>query len=255
MRVAIIGLGIVGSAQVRLFSGHHLVTYDITQDSEYPGRQITGCDFAVVCVGTPDAAGRADTSAVYEAFLRLPPGLPVLIRSTVPPGTTDELQEARPDSHVCHAPEFLTEREGSVWPDSADVPWMLLGGSHRATGWFRERLSPVFPGTIHECTALESELAKYTANIYWAARVTFVNEMAAVCTAFGVSWEKVRVAWLRDDRVHEHYTHLEGFPPGFGGRCWPKDLAAIITASSDAGHKPEFLRAIEEANERFLADE
>jgi UDP-glucose 6-dehydrogenase len=47
------------------------------------------------------------------------------------------------------------------------------------------------------------------------------------------------------------YTQYAGYPPGFDGRCWPKDLAALIAASNDAGYGPEFLRAIEDANARF----
>ena len=98
-----------------------------------------------------------------------------------------------------------------------------------------------------------AELAKYVANIHWAMRVTFVNEVAAVSEAFGVDWEDTRAAWLQDSRVHPDHTLMAGFAPGFGGRCWPKDLAALIAAASDAGYKAEFLEAIQAANERFRA--
>jgi UDPglucose 6-dehydrogenase len=75
--------------------------------------------------------------------------------------------------------------------------------------------------------------------------------MAAACAALGADWEQVRQAWLRDERVTPAYTAMDGFPPGFGGRCFPKDLAALIAASSDAGHKAEFLMAVQDANDRF----
>ena len=61
------------------------------------------------------------------------------------------------------------------WQRSVDVPYMILGGDADATQFFHERFAQVFPGTIHECSAVESEFAKYAANLYWAARVTFVN--------------------------------------------------------------------------------
>jgi UDPglucose 6-dehydrogenase len=111
----------------------------------------------------------------------------------------------------------------------------------------------VFPGPIHTCSAKESELAKYAANLYWATRVTFVNEFAKVCEAFGVDYERVREAWLQDPRMTSVYTQRAGYPPGFDGRCWPKDLAALDAASEDAGYHAVFLQAIAEANERFRA--
>jgi UDP-glucose 6-dehydrogenase len=91
----------------------------------------------------------------------------------------------------------------------------------------------------------------HAANLYWAARVTFVNEFALVCKQFGASYENVRAAWLSDPRMTSVYTKRAGYPPGFDGRCWPKDLAALIAASSDAGYYPTFLGCIQGANERF----
>lgn len=250
MTVAIIGMGVVGRAQAKLFGD--VVTYDITDEDPYPAEAIERSEFAVIAVGTPQSSdGHADLTAVRAAFTALPNRLPVLIRSTVPPGTTNALREQYRGRLVAHAPEFLTERPGAGRPDSADVPFMLLGGREVARDYFRNRIEQVFPGEIHECSAIEAELAKYTANLYWAARVTFVNEMAGVCGQFGTDWEQVRRAWLSDERVHPDYTSMAGFGAGFGGACWPKDLAALIAASSDAGHEPEFLQAIAMANTRF----
>jgi UDPglucose 6-dehydrogenase len=254
MKVAIIGhLGIVGQAQTRMLAGHDLVTYDIDEDAPYPA-EVASCDFAVVCVGTPALPdGCADLGYLRHAMRQLPDSVPVLIRSTVPPGTIDTVGIVHPGKVIAHAPEFICERDGGVWSESADVPWMILGGCVAATEFFRPRLAEVFPGHIHECSALHAELAKYTANLYWATRVTFVNEMSQVCKAFGTSWEPVREAWLCDRRVVPDYTAMAGFPPGFGGHCWPKDLSALIEASRDAGHYPWFLAAIEQANQRFQA--
>jgi len=251
VRVAVIGLGVVGRAQARMLAGHTLVTYDAAGGDPYPETQIAGCDFAVITVGTPAAAdGSADLAQVYEAFRRLPAGLPVLIRSTVPPRTTAALQ-ARHGAPVCHAPEFMHERPGGAWRETTDVPYLILGGTPAACAFFRPLLAAVFPGRIHECSATEAELVKYTANLHWAARVTFVNEMARICAAVGAHWENVRAAWLEDPRVAPEYTGYAGFPPGFGGRCWPKDLAALIAAARDRGYHPAFLESVQEANRRF----
>lgn len=252
MRVAIIGLGVIGSAQAEMFSGHEVVTYDSAIDKTYPSEEIAGCDFAVVCVGTPEGrGGRADLSYVRAAVEALP-RIPAMLRSTVPPGTTDVLFYDHRDLYV-HAPEFMGENVLHSWQRSVDVPYMIIGGEPEATRFFHERFSGVFPGTFHECSAIESEMAKYAANLYWAARVTFINELAMICDQFGIEYENVRDAWLTDPRMTGVYTRRAGYPPGFDGRCWPKDLKALIMASNDAGYHPEFLQAIADANERFRA--
>lgn len=251
MRIAIIGLGVIGQAQADLFQDHKLVTYDPAIDDEYPADLIASCDFALICVGTPEAAdGHADLSFVEAAVDALPNGLPVAVRSTVPPGTTDWLLGGTGRLY-CHAPEFLGENVLHSWQRSQDVPYMILGGDPEATLFFKTRFAQVFPGEIHECSAVESELAKYAANLYWAARVTFVNEFALICQRFGVDYERVREAWLSDPRMTSVYTKRAGYPPGFDGRCWPKDLAALIATSTDAGYEPGFLKAVQDANARF----
>jgi UDPglucose 6-dehydrogenase len=251
MKVAIIGMGVVGRAQAKLFAGHDLTTFDPIYNMPYPVSVVAQAALAVICVDTPASDdGSADLTHLDEAMHKLPYGVPALIRSTVPPGTTDGYTGHR---LVCHAPEFMQEREGGRWPASSDVPFMILGGTAEALRYFRDILTGVYPGRFHECSALEAELAKYTSNLYWATRVTFVNEMGRICGAFGADWEEVRRAWLEDDRVSPDYTGLAGFPPGFAGRCWPKDMSAMLAASEKAGYLAEFLTAVQAANERFRA--
>jgi UDPglucose 6-dehydrogenase len=249
MKVAVIGLGVIGSAQAEMFRDHEVVAYDPVQHAEYPADRIAECDFAVVCVGTPQGEdGHADLTYVEAAADWLPPKVPVVLRSTVPPGTTDRIFQ---DRLYCHAPEFMGENQLHSWQKPSDVPYMILGGTPQSTVFFAHKFAEVFPGRIVTCTALESELAKYMANLYWATRVTFINELAAICQAFGADYERVRRAWLSDPRMTECYTQHAGYPPGFDGRCWPKDLAALIAASKDAGYDPGFLKSVGVANDRF----
>jgi UDPglucose 6-dehydrogenase len=255
MKIGVIGLGVIGEAQADMFSeaGHVVVTYDPTIHCDYPAEELAACDFAIICVGTPEgASGHADLSYVEAAAAQLPDKVPAVLRSTVPPGTTDRLF-SRSGRVYCHAPEFIGENRLHSWQRSVDVPYMLLGGTPDATRFFHERFVQVFPGRVHECSAMESELAKYAANLYWAARVTFVNELAQICRQFDVDYENVRAAWLSDPRMTSVYTKRAGYPPGFDGRCWPKDLAALIAASTDAGYDPGFLRSITAANDGFRA--
>lgn len=251
MRVGIVGLGVIGKAQTEMFAGHDLVTYDPAFDETYPHDALAACNFVILCVGTPQGSdGHADLAYVEDAVAHLPPDVPAVLRSTVPPGTTDRVLAGR---IYCHAPEFMGENRMHSWQRPADVPYMIIGGKPEATVFFRDRFSEVFPGEIVTCSAKESELAKYAANLYWATRVTFVNELALICDRFGVDYENVRAAWLTDPRMTGVYTQRAGYPAGFDGRCWPKDLVALIAASMDAGYEPGFLEAIDAANNRFRA--
>lgn len=251
MKIGVIGLGVIGTAQANMFGEHVLVTYDPARDKTYPTEGLKGCEFVIVCVGTPEGPdGHADLTYLEAAIEALPAVVPVVIRSTVPPGTTDRLLGGSGRLY-CHAPEFMGENVLHSWQRPEDVPYMILGGSPESTVFFREHFTRVFPGQIVTCTAKESELAKYAANLYWAARVTFINELALICETFNVDYENVRAAWLSDPRMTSVYTQRAGYPAGFDGRCWPKDLAALIAASTDAGYDPGFLRAIFAANDRF----
>ena len=254
MKAAVLGMGVVGRSQARMFARYPVVTYDIADTGAFPAEDVAACDFAIVAAGTPQAAsGAADISQVHAAVRSLPPAMPVIIRSTVPPGTTDALAARRPGFTAC-APEFLYEGGTGPWRESVEVPWLITGGSPEAAGFFRDVFAQVFPGEIHLTSAVAAELAKYTANAYWAARVTFVNELSAIVAAYGVPWEDVRAAWLMDERVNPAYTVMDGFPPGFAGRCWPKDLSALISAAWSRGYPAHFLRAVQEANREFRDD-
>jgi nucleotide sugar dehydrogenase len=177
--------------------------------------------------------------------------MPVMIRSTVPPGTTASLEARK--GHVVHVPEFMSERPDGVWKSPGDVPFLICGGTRQALEWFQPVLAAMAGGPVYCCTATEAELVKYTANCFLAAKVTFVNEIARVCGAFGADWAAVRQGWLHDPRAGTTHTAVEGHGPGFGGSCLPKDLSALIRASQGAGYEPGFLWAIEEANARFKA--
>lgn len=262
MRIGVIGLGVVGQAQVRLAGrgDHETVTYDPKYDSSYPARDLASCDLAMICVDTPadpEFAGRQDARSLVAAFKQLPPAVPAVIRSTVLPGTTGWLARTWPrPGPVVHVPEFMQERAGAPWPETYLVPFLLLGGEPEAREQVLEKLCELFraPWPVHQCLAVEAEMAKYVSNLYWASRVTFVTEMVNICRLAGADWEQVRRAWQQDPRVIPAYTSADGFKPGFGGACWPKDLRALIAHCRGLGYVPWFLEAVEQVNERFISD-
>jgi len=257
-RIAIIGMGHVGTAMHELLRPHaEIITYDAAQAQHYPARQLTACDAGIICVDTPAGDdGACDTRHVREAAGRLPVGA-VLLKSTVPPGTTDRLAAAT-GKQICFSPEYAGEStyQQPFWPrGTRDVPFMIFGGEPAIRRRFIDLFQPVLgPAKAYfQCSAREAEIIKYMENAYLAAKVTFVHEFRKICEAFDADWHTVREGWLLDPRVEPAHTAAFASAPGFGGKCLPKDLRAITRAAADAGYSPALLIEVLRSNERFQA--
>lgn len=257
MLVGVIGLGHVGANVRRLFEGHaEVVEYDVSLDEDYPQERLSQCDFAAVCVDTPcSESGECRTRNVWNAVERLPVDR-VLLKSTVSPGTTDELVRVTRKS-VCFAPEYVGESQyfSPFWrnDEPAAVPFVILGGEESVRRWFIEALLPIFgpSKTYFQCSAIEAEMIKYMENGYFATKLSFVNEFARMCEEFDADWHTVREGWLLDPRVEGDHTAVFRETPGFGGKCLQKDLSAIIWAAKSRGYCPRLLEEVRASNERF----
>lgn len=257
MKIGIIGMGHVGHSMWSLFQHHaELVTYDQARSEEYPQQALEACDFAVVCVNTPSGSGgECDVSHVVEAVKRVPTRR-ILLKSTVPPGTTAQLAEAT-GKDICFSPEYVGESTyfNPVCDDPRTMSFVILGGDKAVRGYFLDALLPVLGPhkTYFQCTAAEAEVVKYMENAFFATKVTFVNEFREIAEAMGADWHAVREGWLLDPRVEPSHTAVFVDDPGFGGKCLPKDLAAIIAAAREAGARPDLLAQVAASNERRRA--
>lgn len=212
----------------------------------------------MVCVDTPTVDGCTDLSSVREAVERLPCQR-ILLKSTVPPGTTEALA-ATYGREICYWPEYIGQSSyyNPYFPARIqDVPFVVLGGPPLLRSWFIDVLLPILgpTKTYFQCTGREAELIKYVENSYFATKITFVNEMRRVAEAFGVDWHTVREGWLLDPRVERMHTAAFRDAPGFGGACLPKDVQAIVGASSRAGWPPTLLSAVLATNDLLRADD
>src|SRR2546423_1296463 len=168
-------MGHVGSNMRAMLRGHaDLVTYDLTDDGEYPHDRLAECDFAIVCVSTPsDPDGFCDVGAVHEAVKRVPVDR-ILLKSTVAPGTTDELV-AQTGKGICMSPEYVGETSfhDPVWTGPGGPDFVVLGGEPEVRSWFIDAFTPILgpAKTYFQCTALEAELIKYMENSFLATKV------------------------------------------------------------------------------------
>jgi UDPglucose 6-dehydrogenase len=243
--IGIVGQGFVGTALREVFSGYYRVyTYDKahTNLSTHTSVQALShaCDVIFVCVPTPmKPDGSCDTSIV-ETVCKAACGTGrrniVVIKSTVPPGTTSYLNEVCVDSQIVFNPEFLLERNASE--DFRNTDRVILGGPRPATTRLKQFYANIFPkASIIKTDSTIAEYVKYLTNCFLAVKVSVANEFAAMCRENGVDYDKVVEYAVHDERLGDSHWAVPG-PDGhfgFGGSCFPKDLNALIHHAVKSG--------------------
>lgn len=263
MKVGILGFGFVGKGMERLFEGaYEIASFDpIHQPDE---SALDGSDLILICAPTPPADdGSCDVSMIRDAAaraLRLCPDALVCIKSAVPPGTTDALNKRFKTDRFHVSPEYMGELPNFTpawdYPDPRDArshDFVIVGGPR--AGEVLDFFQRVMATTARymACTAIEAELVKRLENAFFAAKVTFCNEAARIVAALGADWHRVRELWLLDPRIGRSHTAVFPDRPGFGGKCLPKDLNALIHEGEAAGAEASLLRAVRETNEKLKA--
>jgi UDPglucose 6-dehydrogenase len=153
----------------------------------------------------------------------------VAIKSTIPPGTTNDLNKECKNISVIFNPEFLTE--ANFIDDFKNQNRIIIGGSRPATTTLRQVYSLVFPeATIVKTGSITAEMVKYFTNTFLATKVSFANEMKIVCDELGIDYDKVVEYATYDERLGKSHWAVPG-PDGklgFGGSCFPKDINALV---------------------------
>ncbi len=221
-------------------------------------------DLVFLAVGTPmrRGDGHADLSFVFKAVEELAPHLNgytvIATKSTVPVGTSREieqrLKQLRPDADfaVCSNPEFL--REGSAIYDFTHPDRVLVGCDEERARMLMERLYK--PLALRNAPVMfvsreSAELAKYTANAFLAMKISFINEIADLCEAVGADVQEVATAIGADGRIGDKFLHPG---PGYGGSCFPKDIAALIRTAREARSPLSLVEQVQTVNiERKIA--
>jgi UDPglucose 6-dehydrogenase len=201
-----------------------------------------------VCVGTPSRGDGSPNLAYVEAVARevarhLPEGEFRLVceKSTVPVQTGDRVaqviaREARPgaDWEVASNPEFL--REGSAVVDTLDPDRVVVGtDTERGQATLRELYTPILERSGAPFLATDratAELIKHASNAFLATKISFINSVARVCERSGADVELVARGMGLDPRIGVHFLKAGA---GYGGSCFPKDVAAFAHRSRELG--------------------
>lgn len=264
--IGIIGVGMVGTPLKRYFEeekdyirGKQLHLFDIDPKKGYDD-DVNRADIIFISVPTPRGKdGRANLRAVESAFAMIKGEKIVVLKSTVPPGTTERLQKKYPRHKVLFNPEFLTEQK--AWEDFMKPDRQIVGFTARSIDAAHPVLSLLpkasfmSPGQV-KITATEAEIIKYGGNIYLARKINLANILASLAEKIGADYENVRVGMAADFRIgSSHLDVVRGGYRGFGGFCLPKDLCALTTHLENTGLAAEarLLREDHLFNEELLA--
>ena len=267
MKLGIIGQGFVGSAiKQGLKNYYKTYTYDLDEEKCNSTHQEVcyKSDIIFVCVPTPmRKSGECDTRILESVVEKINKEVlndknrnrPILvIKSTVPPGTTDRLNQLANFCDVCFSPEFLTE--ANSFEDFKNQTRIIIGGNPaincRAARKVKSMFRKPFPTIPIVVTKYETaEMVKYFTNCFLASKVTFANEMYQICEKSEIDYDKVLEYVLYDTRFGK--THMSVPGPdgdfGFGGHCFPKDLNALIHFSDSMKVDCSVLKTVRDKNE------
>lgn len=249
MKLHIIGPGVVGTATGKGFQrfGHQVVYTDKGED------HAVEADLHFIC--TPETAVAEVVASLAQAEGQRDEGetspMEVVIRSSVPLGTTDHLdrQFAGLRFRLFHNPEFL--REAVAETDFLHASRAIIGMSHPEwSGWRSHKLGLLYQQMqvrVIYCPAAVSELVKLLTNAYLATQVSFWNAIEGICANAGVNSHQVARLVALDPRVSRYGAYQHGQP--YGGRCLPKDLEQLLLLASAVPEAWNFLSAVRYVNQ------
>jgi UDPglucose 6-dehydrogenase len=266
MKIGIIGNGFVGSA---IMHGFVLHAEDIMIYDKDPKRSthsikylVNKSDVIFVCVPTPMfESGECDLSIVESVVEELShynciKEKVVVIKSTVVPGTTESLAKKYTDMNFVFNPEFLTERKARL--DFINTARIVLGSNNPLANDIVEKLYRLrFPYTkIIKTDFGTAQLIKYMANCFFATKVSFMNEMHQICEAINGDWDLALEGFITDGRIGNSHIDVPGHDGdyGFGGKCFPKDLNAMIKRAEELGVSPNVMKGAWEKNKEVRVD-
>jgi len=234
-KVGVIGNGFVGEAISFAFSSvSDMHVYDTDPLKSLDDLQsVHTCDFVFICVPTPMFVdGSQDLSYVEDVFEKATSKPVYILKSTVLPGTTEELSEKYSNIKIIFSPEFLTERTAKL--DMLTQSRIILGGelslTEKAKTLFNQRFKIK---NIIQTDSKTAELTKYMNNTFFATKVSIMNEFKLLCDKIGANWQDALKGFVSDGRIGDSHLNVPGHDGklGYGGTCFPKDVNALLSFS------------------------
>jgi UDPglucose 6-dehydrogenase len=262
--IGIVGQGFVGNAVYQKFKNYYdVLTHDKddTKSTSTLDNMVHLCDTIFLCLPTPmKSDGRCDTSileSVLDAIQLITDDYEfgvskrtIVIKSTISPGTTEKWNGKYKNLQIVFNPEFLTER--NAVEDYENQNRIILGGPRPATTDLKQLFSKVFPNAhIIKTDSTHAEMVKYLTNTFLSTKVSFANEIYQLCDKLNIDYDKVVEYATLDDRLGKSHWGVPGHDGdfGFGGHCFPKDLAALLHLTVELGTINNVLMATSNTND------
>lgn len=240
-----------------LLSRHNYRNFLASESYDY----VSESDLIFICVGTPPASdGAVDLSLIDSASRSIGEALKgsegyhvVAVKSTVPPGTTQNLVRSAvmkgcgkdtDDIGFVMNPEFL--REGLAINDFMKPDRIVIGSSSERAGDLVESVYSKLNAPVIRTTLAAAEMIKYASNAFLATKISFSNEIGNICKKLGIDVYDVMAGVGMDHRISPHFLNAG---VGFGGSCFPKDVSALIRFAEMIGEEPILLRSVLEIND------
>ena len=251
--VGIIGGGFVGSATAwGLRPVFDVKVYDKDPKAcTHSFEETKNSDSLFICVPTPPKEDWSCDLSIVESICEAlsPSDQEVIIKSTVLPGTCRKMSK-KYNLKVSSNPEFLTERRAK-W-NFINAAQVLIGSDNPDS---RTKIQGLYEARFHSMKytvtdTVTSELIKYTLNSFLATKVSFMNEIKMVCDKIGANWEDLIEGFTGDSRIGDSHINVPG-PDGelgFGGKCFPKDINALIELFNKNNINPMVMKAAWERN-------
>ena len=254
MKIGIVGIGIVGNACCAGFEklGYTVKKFDIKLiDTKLS--DLTDSEIIYIAVPTPsNAEGKCDTSiveSIIDELYQLTFNGIIAIKSTVSPGTTQQLIN-KYDDRILFVPEFLKERSAEY--DFVFNQQLLLVGTNNINYYHLVvRSHGELPADIMRVSPTEAEMMKYYHNTFNATRIVFANVFYELCEKMGISYEKVKEAFLKNNDMPDEYLDVADNLRGYGGACLPKDVNAMHHLCKEFSIPSNFFKYINEENANF----
>ena len=231
------------------------------------GAAVAATEISIICVGTPSRAnGSIDLASVMrvaeqigEAIARKKARHTVVVRSTVLPGTTEDVVKpalertsgkmAGTGFGLCVNPEFL--REGTSIRDFYEPPFNIIGAADAESAEPVRTLYLGIDTPTHVVPIKVAEMVKYACNAYHGLKISFANEIGNICKALAIDSHEVMRLFCEDTKLNVSAAYLKpGF--AFGGSCLPKDLRALSYRARQADIDTPLLAATLESNRKQI---
>ena len=269
-KIGIIGQGFVGSAVREGMKNHYEVLAFDKDPSKFSSTGsifeiVENVDVTFLCVPTPmKRNGECYTGILESALNEISECVTalnkkefiVVIKSTIPPGTTERLNEIFTKLDIVFNPEFLTE--ANAINDYMNQNRIIVGGERPGSTRVKAIFAKAFPKVpIIKTSSTIAETIKYVTNTFLAMKVSYANEIYQLCQGLNIDYDKVIEYARYDDRLGNSHWSVPG-PDGhmgYGGSCFPKDTKALIHLAKELGVPSTMLESSWNVNLRVRPEE